>query len=231
MKNLRKVESLSFFGLFLIVFSIFFLDEKSPFPSSYTLIPVSGVVLIILFSDNSTFVGRLLKTHFLVFAGLLSYSAYLWHQPILAYARLFTASDQLNIFLQLFCITLTFTFAYLTYSYIETPFRVKGRVSNFSNKSVLIIASACTISFLGLTLFGLEKLPKPSWNDISGSMDVKLDVNEIEGEAAFAKLGIKQISERSRAKISFKQHQVSDCKILILGILTRACLKVVSVIT
>ena len=75
-------DSLSTLGLILLAYSIFFFDESTPFPSIFTLVPVIGTSLIILFSDPHTIVGRFLSKKILVTIGLMSYSLYLWHHPI-----------------------------------------------------------------------------------------------------------------------------------------------------
>ena len=57
-------------------------DQTTPFPSLYTLIPVLGTALIIVFSDKKTTVSKILSTKLIVFIGLISYSVYLWHYPM-----------------------------------------------------------------------------------------------------------------------------------------------------
>ena len=76
---------LSIFGLILIIFSIITFNDTTPFPSFYTLFPVLGTLLIISFADSSSILGKFLSNKLLVFIGLISYSLYLWHQPLLAF--------------------------------------------------------------------------------------------------------------------------------------------------
>ena len=87
-RGVQNNNVLSAFGLGAIIFSIFFYDKSTPFPSIYTLVPVIGVVLLILFADNKTYAAKLLSTKVFVGIGLISYSAYLWHQPLFAFARI-----------------------------------------------------------------------------------------------------------------------------------------------
>ena len=74
-------------GLLLLAYAVFAFDKETPSPSLYTLLPTIGTALIILFATPQTFAGQLLGHKLFVGVGLISYSAYLWHQPILAFAR------------------------------------------------------------------------------------------------------------------------------------------------
>ena len=96
--GVRDNNLFSLFGFLAIIFSIFIYDQSTPFPSIYTLIPVLGIVLLILFADKTTHVGRLLSNKLLVGVGLVSYAAYLWHQPLLAFTRLYFREIDLDIF-------------------------------------------------------------------------------------------------------------------------------------
>lgn len=143
-------EALSLAGLLMIGYAIFAFDETTPFPSFFALIPTIGTGLIIIFSSKEVFVGKLLSTKLLVGIGLISYSAYLWHQPLFAFARhaSFTPS---NTQAMAFIAILSFVFAYLSWRLVEKPFRDKSVVSR---KTVLWFAVAGSVSFLTLGLVG-----------------------------------------------------------------------------
>ena len=126
-KNWKK-EILGVLGLLLITFSITYYDKHTPFPSFYALVPVIGSGLIITFSDKNTFVGQLLAHRFLVAIGVISYSLYLWHQPLLAFLRLKTVGEP-TIEMLIFAIALTFIFSILSYRFVEKPFRNKNFLS------------------------------------------------------------------------------------------------------
>ena len=74
-------------GFALILYAIFTFDKHTPFPSLYTLVPTLGTVLIVTCATDGTIVNQILRIRVLVAMGLISYSAYLWHHPILVFAR------------------------------------------------------------------------------------------------------------------------------------------------
>jgi len=86
--GVRTSSFLSGSGLVAILASIFMLDETTPFPSFYALLPVIGTALIILFGSKETLITPILTQRWVVGVGLISYSVYLWHQPIFAFARI-----------------------------------------------------------------------------------------------------------------------------------------------
>ena len=88
-KNRNANDVLAALGLGLIVFAILAFDAATPFPSLYALVPVGGTALIILFGASGTWTARLLSLRPIVGIGLISYSLYLWHQPLFAFARIY----------------------------------------------------------------------------------------------------------------------------------------------
>lgn len=143
--GIRKNNFLSIIGLAAIIFSILVFDKTTPFPSFYALLPVLGTMFIILFSDKDSLVTKLLSTKLFVGIGLISYSAYLWHQPLLAFARI-KLFGEVEPSLLLILSASSFLLAYLSWKFIEKPFRNK---KYFSTKSIW----ACTCIFITLPIF------------------------------------------------------------------------------
>ena len=107
----------------------FLLDHTQPYPSVLSLLPTAGTALVILFAQKNTLVQRFLSMKVLVGIGLISYSAYLWHQPLLAGARHLSVHPKAMPSTIVFStIGLTMLCAYLTFRFVEQPFR-KGRFS------------------------------------------------------------------------------------------------------
>jgi peptidoglycan/LPS O-acetylase OafA/YrhL len=139
---------LAVIGLGLIVYSIFAFNEDTPFPSLYTAVPVLGTAMIILFASSRCLVGRVLALKPLVAIGLVSYSAYLWHQPLFALYRL--SPYQLMAYdswIFALLVLVVFGLAWLTWKYVETPLRVSKSISRrqvfWASGAGLVLMLAC----------------------------------------------------------------------------------------
>ncbi len=143
---IRQLASVA--GLLMLVYSIAFLDKSIPFPSLYALIPVVGTVLIILFTDKNTLVGKILSLPFIVGVGLISYSAYLWHQPLFVFARL-NSMDELSVMTLLGLSILAFIMAFISWRWVEKPFRNRNWLSQ---RQVLWMAALCSLILISLGL-------------------------------------------------------------------------------
>ncbi len=135
-------EILSLFGMTGIVYSFFIISEKS-FPGLITLIPVLSTVLIIWSNtENDTFVSKLLSFPVFVWTGLISYSLYLWHWPIIVLTKQIWP-EHIPLYSMEAILLLTFILSICTYIFIETPFRNKDFLSNrtavFSLGFILIL--------------------------------------------------------------------------------------------
>lgn len=141
-----KYQCMSLLGLLMIAISIFSYDKSTPFPGIYALLPTIGSFFIILYACPGTIVHRVLGCKIAVGIGLISYSAYLWHQPLIAFSRIrFGAID--GDFIMLSLMPLTLVLAFITWKYVETPFRGRSgkristpiAISLFSMMSAIFI--------------------------------------------------------------------------------------------
>jgi len=145
-------QLLSGLGFALITISIFKYDEQTPFPSIYTLAPTLGTLLIILTATKDTLIYKILSNKTIVFLGLISYSTYLWHQPIFVFSRqliLGEISQHFYLFLSLISILM----GYLSWRWIEKPFRDRQR---FSQETIFSL-SVLFIMLFSLIGFGIHK--------------------------------------------------------------------------
>lgn len=157
-KGVQKSEIASLLGLLAIIFAFIFYDEKTPFPSVYTLVPVVGVVLLIMFANKETLAAKLLGTKLFVGIGLISYSAYLWHQPLFAFAKIRMLVDPPQI-LMLVLTFFSLFLALISWRYIEKPFRDKKKYTRRHLFLLTAVISTIFITFglIGHLNFGFEK--------------------------------------------------------------------------
>lgn len=149
----RANNWLSLAGLALILFAIFYYDDTTPYPSAYALAPVLGTALIIVFGREGTWTARLLSTRGFVGIGLISYSAYLWHQPLFAFARIQIIMDP-SPYLMAALALLSLVLAYFSWRYIEKPFR-KSQTSILPNRrAVFVTSGAVAAVFVAAGLVG-----------------------------------------------------------------------------
>ena len=118
----KSRDALSILGLSLIVVALVtpqsFYSEP---PGFFSLFPVLGSVALIA-SGSSAIVNRsLLSVRFCVFVGLISYSLYLWHWPILVYLRGYFFTDA--IYVLVFSLIVSFVVSAFVYKFIENPLR------------------------------------------------------------------------------------------------------------
>lgn len=108
-------------GIILILVSAFSLTSRTPFPGVAALLPVIGAALLIS-APNAIFNRRILASRLFVFIGLISYPLYLWHYPLIAYARL-VSDEAPSRGLLLGIGAASILLAWLTYRFIEKPIR------------------------------------------------------------------------------------------------------------
>jgi peptidoglycan/LPS O-acetylase OafA/YrhL len=148
--NRLVTEGLGGIGLIMILWATFWFDDRLPFPGLTALVPTIGTALVLLFSSSRTLVGRLLAFRPLVGIGLISYSAYLWHQPIFAFTR-HAVPDDVPVLLMLGLSLLTLGLAYLSWRFIENPFRSRGVIGR---QGIFALSAAGMLAFIGMGIVG-----------------------------------------------------------------------------
>ena len=114
---------LLFLGYSLIFISLFLIDELNFYPNLFTVLPVVGTSLVILYENKDSFYYKLIASKFLVFFGKISYSWYIWHLPILVIFKLiFFELNYISLFLILLLSTII---SFFSWKYIENPLEIK----------------------------------------------------------------------------------------------------------
>ena len=140
-------DLLALVGAALVVVPIFLLDDTSGFPWPWALPPVAGTVLLLAFATPRTAIGWILASRPFVAIGLISYSAYLWHQPVLAFARLISLNTPGTPAL-IGLLLLSLGLAALSWWLVERPFRLR---SFLTQRAVLAstVAAALMMAMIG----------------------------------------------------------------------------------
>ena len=147
-------------GLGLIALAVFGFSNNTTFPGFAALLPSLGAAAIIWAGtvERGT-VTRFLSHPAPVVTGKISYSLYLWHFPLLAFAS-YLAVEAPSIFVRLSLIVLSVFLAYFSWLYVEQPVR-QGR-GIFANSRAVFGAAAATLALFGgfgLTLHFDQGLP------------------------------------------------------------------------
>ncbi len=136
------------FGLALIGAAVLMIRRDFTFPGYWALVPTLGAYFVISAGGEGWINRRLLGNGLMVFVGLISYSLYLWHWPILVLAKL-TKGALLTPAERGATIAVAIALASLTYQYIERPLR---RSPGSGVPQGLVLAAAVVGAF-GLVIF------------------------------------------------------------------------------
>lgn len=186
----KSNNALSVTGLGLIVFAFFYYDKTTPFPSVYALAPVVGTALIILYGASETWVARLLSLKAFVGVGLISYSAYLWHQPLFAFARIRSIQAEPSHWLMLGLSGTSLLLAYLTWLYIEHPFRKRPIPALPSKSAIFGVSAAFSVAFAALGFYGhINNGYKSQFTVMDGYNDIESRFPKIDNGWCFYSVG------------------------------------------
>ncbi|PSJ79453.1 acyltransferase family protein [Neisseria iguanae] len=158
----------SLLGLLLVILPVFLYDKYMPFPGASVLPVILGSVLVIVLATPDTWAGKILSTKVMVQIGLISYSTYLWHNPLFALARVRSEFEVHPYPLMVALATLSLVLAYFTWRYVEAPFRNK---TLFSRKRIFQISGMGSMVLFTVGLAGhfyfqkLEHKIDYGWNE------------------------------------------------------------------
>src|ERR1017187_9652621 len=170
----RLNNAFAFMGSLLIGAAITLLNYKDrAFPGWWALLPTVGSFFVISAGPGALVNRTVLRNRAMVLIGLISYPLYLWHWPMLSFARILTTPTRT---LKLTLISVSILLAWATYRYVEVRIRARG---NWISPRVDIVVLSTGLAFsclLGVALFSAKGVPGrlPATNealimDVSGS--------------------------------------------------------------
>lgn len=140
----KKIKTSVFTELFnlmsflLIVFSLYLGYKNIPYPLN-VLPAIIGTATLIIFCSQNDMIGKMLSTKLFVFIGLISYSLYIWHFPIIAFDTIIESEiDKIILFISSIGISI------ISYKFIEVPFRN----SKITSKKVFIVIFSMSIGII-----------------------------------------------------------------------------------
>ncbi len=152
-------EGLAALGLGLIAFAIFGFDARTPFPGVAAILPVGGAVLVLAATkQNATRAGALLSLGPVRFFGLISYSLYLWHWPLLVFWRIGWIAPPTPVTTAMVVLAAVAA-ATLSWHFVERPFRTKALLPRRPALLWAGVAALAVASVAGGLVAGSEGLP------------------------------------------------------------------------
>ena len=163
----RLAAALSWTGLGAIVLSAFAFSSSTPYPGWAVAVPVIGTALVIAggVAESAYGAERLLRLRPFQWMGLVSYSLYLWHWPVLTIAAQHSQSGALSVTGSLWWLLLSLGLAIITYLLLENPIRHSRLLISRRWASLLLgaclIASSLTVATVGIHLHAQGSLATP----------------------------------------------------------------------
>ncbi len=133
---------LSTLGIALVLASTVVVTRRHEFPGWWALFPVTGTYLLILAGPEAWLNRWALSNKVLVWFGLISYPLYLWHWPLLTFARLHFGNVAPPPQLVLALVAASVVLAWLTYQLVEKPIRFGQRARKASIPALVTAMAA-----------------------------------------------------------------------------------------
>lgn len=155
-RNRTVKELLAAIALTALLIAIWRVEEGVAFPGWQAAVPVVATTLLLhLGTEGQTRVHRLLSSRLMVSVGLISYSLYLWHWPLLVFVNYRRAMDELPIAGAIGLLGIAIGLAWLSYRWVERPFRRTGPSSPARSRGALVAYVITAMSSLALFAVGL----------------------------------------------------------------------------
>jgi peptidoglycan/LPS O-acetylase OafA/YrhL len=168
---------LSFVGLFLLLYGFWRINKELSFPGKWALLPVLGTVLIITAGSKAWINRIILSNKIAVWFGLISFPLYLWHWPLLSFARIIEGgSPSSNI--RIAAVILSIMLAWLTYRLLEGPIRLE---KYNKTKVTFLVVLMTIVGYIGYNTYERDGLKYRAINKINDGVSKALSYDEKKG--------------------------------------------------
>jgi peptidoglycan/LPS O-acetylase OafA/YrhL len=145
-------ETVAAAGLVAILIAVFAYSEDTPFPGVTALLPCLGAAALIAAGGQGPSLATwLLSLRPMVAIGLISYSLYLWHWPVIVFTRHFYGGLELEPVQSVACVLAAFVLAWLSWAFVERPFR-RRPPKGPSRRTIFVASGAGMALFAALAL-------------------------------------------------------------------------------
>lgn len=151
-KTLSNV--ISFVGSLLLFYGFWRIAKDVGFPGKWAIVPVLGAVFIIIAGPRAWINEKILSNKIVVWFGLISFPLYLWHWPLLSFARI-VEGDTPNRNIRILAVAISIVAAWITYKFVESPIRFSNKKKN---KVTLLVILMFAIGLVGYGTYAREGL-------------------------------------------------------------------------
>jgi hypothetical protein len=162
--RLQGVLSVAAVAMFAV--AIFFYSPNTLFPGLAAVLPVAGAALLVV-TPGGWVNRRLLSSGPMVFIGLVSYSWYLWHWPLLSFARIL--SERISVPMAAGIGLLSFLLAIASHRLVETPFRKTSNGNSVILRRYAAVAVAMALPLLVMLYSGGWPARYPGLSEVEAS--------------------------------------------------------------
>ncbi|QWD68084.1 acyltransferase family protein [Polynucleobacter sp. VK25] len=147
--SLKSSNILSIIGFCMLAYGLWSINKDISFPGWWALIPVMGTVLIIAAGSEAIINRLVLSNPLIVWFGVISFPLYLWHWPLLSFARIIEGAVP-SLGIRIGACLLAVLLAWVTFKLVESPIRFGKN----TKASVVILLSLMTIvGYIGFNTY------------------------------------------------------------------------------
>ena len=157
------VQGAGLIGVSMVIASVFLINDTMLFPGRWAVLPVAGAALTIAAGPQAWSNRLLLSARPMVWLGLISYPLYLWHWPLLSFARVVgnqTPDPRVGVCVALAAVVL----AWLTFEFVERPLRSARRGGTVAAALVTAMTAIALLGYFTLQAHGLPARPPVAGN-------------------------------------------------------------------